>query len=171
MAELAPKVAPPNLQSWAELRWKLHHLPENRDGFLCEGHFKEVLQRMSYPVERAESLMIQFHRNADGFFHTNADGKIRFDEFVTFVMFNEGISESDQVAIFREFYKDAVEKDIHLSAKEKSWFIANLTDQLHSVLDTWSTMLHKQACRPMWKDPLYVRDFPFDPLPFGILIY
>ena len=60
-------------------------------------------------------------------------------------MFNEGITESDQVAIFREFYKDAVEKDIHLSAKEKSSFIANLTDQLHSVLDTWSTMLQKQA--------------------------
>ena len=84
-------------------------------------------------------------------------------------MFNERITESDQVAIFREFYKEAVQKDIHLSAKEKSSFIANLTDHLHSVLDTWSTMLQKQACRPRWKDPVYDHDFPADPLPFGIL--
>ena len=83
-------------------------------------------------------------------------------------MFNERITESDQVAIFREFYKEAVEKDTHLSAKEKSSFIANLT-HLHSVLDTWSTMLQKQAFRPRWKDPVYDHDFPADPLPFGIL--
>ena len=67
MGELARKVAPPNLQSWEELRRKLHGRPQNRDGFLDEGQFKEVLQHMSYPVERAESLMFQFHGNADGF--------------------------------------------------------------------------------------------------------
>ena len=47
---------------------------------------------------------------------------------------------------------------------------ANLAeDQLRSVLDTWSAMLKQQAQDPFWKDPLYNRDYPSKPLPFGVL--
>ena len=33
--------------------------------------------------------------------------------------FGEKIPESDKVSIFREFYKDAAEKDTHLSEQER----------------------------------------------------
>ena len=140
------------MQSWAEIRGKLDPLATNRDGFLCEGQCKDFLQRVSLDADAAESLMAQFHVNADGLFHANADGRISIDEFVTFLIFGEKIPESDQVSIFREFYKDAVEKDTHLSEQERSLFIASLQDKdrLHSVLDTWRGMLQQQASNP-WR--------------------
>ena len=55
---------------------------------------------------------------------------------------------------------------------EADWLVltANLgKEKLRFALEDWRHMILQQAQKPFWKDPLYAKDYPLKPLPFGML--
>ena len=71
------------------------------------------------------------------------------------------------------YLKEAILNDVEdgrLSEADGLVLTANLgKETLRIALEKWTHMLFQQAQKPFWKDPLYTKDYPLKPLPFGML--